>query len=85
MWFNKLVLLQVRQQIKQEIRDEIEKQRKQVLEDPELKSQLMELEALRQSKVSKSESGIKPVEDKFVKEQDKHKQVCLVSSLLCCN
>lgn len=45
----------------------------------------MELEALRQSKVSKSESGIKPVEDKFVKEQDKHKQVCLVSSLLCCN
>ena len=50
-----------------------------MLEDPELKSQIMELEALRQSKISKSESGtkpyIKPLEESFVMEQDKHKEV----------
>ena len=73
----------MREQIRQEIRDEIAKQRQQVLEDPELKSQLMELEALRQSKISKSESGakpyIKPLEESFVMDKDKQKKVSTVS------
>ena len=53
-----------------------------MLEDPELKSQLMELEALRQSKIPKSEGAnkpyIKPLEESFVMvDQDKHKEVIL--------
>jgi len=75
---------QVREQIRKEIREEIEKQRQQVLTDPELKSQLMELEALKRSVVSKTDTtavttdssatASKP-EENFALQQDKHKQV----------
>uniref|UniRef100_F6Y631 Uncharacterized protein n=2 Tax=Ciona intestinalis TaxID=7719 RepID=F6Y631_CIOIN len=70
---------EVRLQIKKEIQAEIDQQRKQVLQDPELKSQIMELEALKQSAVKSTD--IKPVTstpegptDSFTVQQDQHKK-----------
>lgn len=49
---------QVRSQIRKEIQDEIEKQRKSVLEDPNVREKLIQLEALRNQSGMMSASNV---------------------------
>lgn len=76
----------MRQQIRKEIQEEIEKQRQQVLNNAEIKNQIMELEALKNSVVHQVDSqAMKSIPalqkdesrttDDFTLQQDKHKQV----------